>query len=106
MVNESFMSLDDTPQPPKDEKRHPIWKLSIFSIPTGLYHSGNWGYKSKKSVVYTFIFCLIMSAILYTTFFLYGTVKDIITTRMGIEYQGTDHVGDPIYTLPAIYNHT
>ena len=105
-VNSSLVSHDDQPQPqqPKDEKRHPIWKLSMFSYNTGLFHLENLEFTSTKGLILTFIFGLIMSAIFLQNIFSYGTVKNISTTKWGNQVQIVDNM--TAYILPEEYNNT
>ena len=101
-MNASLVSCDveePQPKPPKDE-RHAIWRYLMFKFPTTLFHHGNLGFSSTKSLVYTIMFLFIMTFMLIYNATLYGYVKGITTTKMGNELQKTLENGLHIYTLP------
>ena len=112
-MNTSLVSDAEEPQqdsqpeqePPKDE-RHAFWAYVWFAYPLSLYHDGNLGFSSWKSLVFTIMLVsAVLSMVMYSSF-LYGAVKSIAYTNIGNVFQGNDNNGLPIYTLPPKNNHT
>ena len=96
------------PQPelPKDEG-HAFWAYVWFAYPLSLYHDGNLGFSSWKSLVFTIMLVsAVLSMVMYSFIHLYGAVKSIAYTNIGNVFQGNDNNGLPIYTLPPKNNHT
>ena len=85
------------PQPelPKDEG-HAIWAYVKFEYQLSLFHNGNLGFSSLKSLVFTIMFVTaILSMVMYNST-LYGKVKSIapILTLGNVQ-------GNLVYTLPT-----
>ena len=97
---------ESQPEPPKDEG-HPIWAyVFMFQYQLSLFHNGNLGFSSWKSLVFTIMLVsAVLSMVMYSSI-LYGTVKSVAYTDIGNVLQGKGQNGAPIYTLPTENNHT
>ena len=80
---ESWGPDDQQPEQAMAQEAHWIWKWSRFPINTGMFHSQKLTFNSKKSVIASFFFGLIMVVLFIKGILSYGKVNAIYTTEIG-----------------------